>query len=500
MDATQAQEFKQAIDTLNANVNTQMEARNTREANILAELEKTKTALAAAEANIVTLQQNYTSSDDLVKAIADAKEEDKGRHAEMLSVMQSNNQEFLMDRSGYTPDETREGVLANLGIRSPARDSLNVKMQHDIKVAAMDPEIRKLDREYQATFQDYLRAGDWNGSPERAKALAEGNKLQAAINEAGKKLFPTVYMAEITSDTPSTGGLVIPLPIQQDVIMRHVRLDSVRSMSRVIQLSGPGSTLKFPIQKTRATVTWADTRKAIERTGVPTFGFVDLALKSIAAKIGVERHMMADAPQFIMNAIDQDLGQALRDGQNDEFLNGTSPDRPRGILSSDFADDAAFADRKVTLARVKTGAASGFPTGSGSQYPAKVIIDAIFKMPASKRAPGAAFIFHPTSLSRLMVLTDADGNTIWQNPLVAGTPGTLSGYAVLEDEWMPTFAANAYFGLFKARGAYTIIEKGGMTIRVNDLTEDHEVVTTWEGRIDGGVTDPWAIVGLQVAA
>ena len=484
-----------SLDTANAKIGelTQTQMR------LVEDNKKLQARLDESDAKMVQMSADGASTADLVKAMKEERSKENGKLAEMVSIMESNNEQILTGQTGLSALDVRDAEYVRMGLNPPSRDPMLTKMSHDAKVVQSSSELRELDRDYQTEFYKYTTSGNFKVFP--AALMEKGIQLQAAINKEGYKHFPSIYMAEVKADTPETGALVIPSPIQADVVMRQPRMGGVRQIARVVQSPpGQGSTMKFPVQKTRATVIWPDSREDdIDRTTAPTFGFVDLTLNEVVSKIGIARHFIQDSPQFIQDAIRQDLTQAMTDGVNDELINGDSPSRPRGVMKKTFGDNAAFADNSMTLARVKSGAASTL--AHASAYPAKGIIDAIFKLHPSKRAGGAAFVMHPTTLAAAMVLVDANKNTIWNNPLVAGVPGRLAGYPVIEDEWMPQIAANAYPIMFAATGSYTIFEKtGAPLVIVDDISKDQQIVTRYMWRIGGDVIDPWAIVVIQIAA
>ena len=95
----------------------------------------------------------------------------------------------------------------------------------------------------------------------------------------------------------------------------------------------------------------------------------------------------------------------------------------------------------------------------------------------------------------------SDGAYLWQPSLQLGQPNSLGGYAVVENEDMPAYAAsaNAYiFGDF--RRGYTIADVFGTRVLRDPYTNKPYVHFYTTKRVGGGVVDSTALAVCTLAA
>ena len=494
-ELSQAELVKNAVDEVTT---ATVESQN----KILKEFADAKEQIKLLEARVEKAEEGATVAQVLEKI----ETANAGRHEDLVSIMQSNGERYVTETAGVGPKTALREHMNFMGLRTADDDPNYNKIELDLKITNKNPEIKKLALEHERAFHDYVESKQWLKGPAKVKALELSDKLMAAISEQGKKEYPKVYMAEVNADIPAEGGIFVPQTEQADLIRREVRMGAIRSLARYIQSPiGVGNSTRIRVQKERATMQWASsTDNSLARTGAPTWGFVNLTMQEGYVKIGVARHWRQDAPQSAMEAVQDDLRQALRDGPNEAFWSGDKQDRPQGILKKSTADNADFDDNDVTLARVKTGAAAGFEDfdASNPKFIGKPIMDMVDKIPFDRQTGGMAYVMHPTTLTTIRALVDANGLPLWERGFMPGAPSTLNGgIPVLLDEFMPKMAANAFFVALIARNAYGIIEKSGAPLLIIDeITQDQEVIFRYMHRIGGNVIDPRAVALLQAAA
>ena len=124
---------------------------------------------------------------------------------------------------------------------------------------------------------------------------------------------------------------------------------------------------------------------------------------------------------------------------------------------------------------------------------------------ASQYRQNAVWIAERATYRDIRKLKDADGNYLWPSYAdnIAGQPSRLIGNDVLEQEVMPTIAANVFPIIFGDLKGYTIADRVGMSIERyldSQTARQNLVYYIMRRRLGGQVTAPWRFAVQKVAA
>jgi HK97 family phage major capsid protein len=108
------------------------------------------------------------------------------------------------------------------------------------------------------------------------------------------------------------------------------------------------------------------------------------------------------------------------------------------------------------------------------------------------------------TLASIRKFKDGQGNYLWgmtaPSNLMAGAVGTLLGYPVATDDFMPDVGSNAYpIAFADFNKAYYVIDRKGMSILRDPFTAVPYVKFVARRRVGGGIANFEAIKLLKIA-
>ncbi len=313
----------------------------------------------------------------------------------------------------------------------------------------------------------------------RKHAVAE---FKHAADEAEKKA--------VGSATGSGPGVAVPTMIAQD-IQTKTNDDSVMAgLVKVVQVGT--SDYKELVDKGGMGFGWVgsgDTRTETNKPDVyqvePTMGTVYAYPKEAEETLddvffSIENWLVSSARIAFANA--RDIG--VIDGSGNKTLTGMLNTPPVATA------DGARTDKVYQFL------ASGSAATIGD---ADKLVELIYLTKAQYRTNGR-FLMNSMTTSKVRTMKDLDGRFLWTDSLAAGEPARLLGYPVSAVESMPDIAANSTpiaFGDF--RRAYTLVERHGLRITRDELTEPGFVKWHIRQRLGGAPTNDDAVKFLKVA-
>lgn len=175
------------------------------------------------------------------------------------------------------------------------------------------------------------------------------------------------------------------------------------------------------------------------------------------------------------------------------FVNGTGVGQPKGLLNYGTVKEASFA-WGADPAAYELGAQ--YTGVDGDITDADVLFDLVDSLKAAY-LPSASWMMTRAFRNKIRKLKDTQDRYLLQPSLEAGVPDTLLGYPVYLAEDMPALAADvtgALFGSFS--NGYTIVDRIGLTVQRDAVTQPGWVKYYVRRRIGGAVTNPEAIKAL----
>lgn len=211
------------------------------------------------------------------------------------------------------------------------------------------------------------------------------------------------------------------------------------------------------------------------------------------------RHLLDDAQvdiaSWLINNATHDFSETL--GEN--YLRGDGVmGKPKGFLTYDVTNEKDFTRAWGKFGYVPAGHASA-PTDAN-------LTAALVKLVAALRTPykaNAAFVMNSNTAVRLRTIVDQNGRYLWAptGNLIEGIEHPLLGYRVVIDDGYDDIGAGTLpvsFG--DHRQAYVCVDRQGIRINRDELTQKGRVVFDVYSRHGGGAGDFNAVKFLKVAA
>lgn len=348
-----------------------------------------------------------------------------------------------------------------------------------------------------AAFNKYLRYGEARLDRDEWKALKTVILTPAAIRDAMKQGADDVLTLKATmvEGVETLGGFAVPVDFQSRVISRMQGLTVMRG--RAFGMNTSSNAVEIPTatggdsQYTSAVrETWvSETPAAAASETNLTFGMERIDVNTAMANTPISKNLAEDAAFGIEAYLAEKFAEAAAVNEDNTFLTGSGNGRPEGILPN--------STNGLSLTEVVTGDANlvtwdgliGLAGGIDSQYRA-----------------ACAYIMEKATAVAIAKLKDGNGQYLWREQFgnnVAGQPRNLNGFPVLEQEAMPSVAANAYPIIFGDPRGYLIVDRVGMTVQRYDDSTTAATNTfkyVMRRRLGGQVTEPWRFVVQKVAA
>jgi HK97 family phage major capsid protein len=300
-----------------------------------------------------------------------------------------------------------------------------------------------------------------------------------------------------SSDSDPAGGYFVLPTIDLTIRNLMTDLSPLRGLAEVVTISTGTYERFYSLGKKGAR--WVSERDdRPQDTARPELIKQSYGVAELYAAPAATRHLLDDAATdiaswLINNAIhdfDETEGEAFHTGDGVEG-------RPKGLLTYPTTNEKDFTRAWGKFQYVPAGHASA-PTDAN-------LTGALIKLVATLRTPykgNAAFVMNSNTAVRLRTIVDAQGRFLWAptGNLIEGIEHPLLGYRVEIDDLMPDIGADTTpiaFGDF--RSGYLIVDRQGVSIKLDELTQKGRVLFDTYKRVGGGAGDFNAIKFLKIA-
>ena len=175
------------------------------------------------------------------------------------------------------------------------------------------------------------------------------------------------------------------------------------------------------------------------------------------------------------------------------FVNGTGTGQPKGLLNYGTVKEADFT-WGANPATYQLGAQ--YTGVDGDITDADVLFDLVDSVKAGY-LPRSSWLMTRAFRNKVRKLKDNQDRYLLQPSLESGVPDKLLGYPVYLAEDMPNLAADVVGALFGSfTDGYTIVDRTGLTVQRDAVTQPGWVKYYVRRRIGGAVTNPEAIKAL----
>ena len=318
--------------------------------------------------------------------------------------------------------------------------------------------------EYKTAFTHFVRSGEAPGLKElQQKALSVGNDPD--------------------------GGYLVPTELSNRIITKVFETSPIRQVANVVTVSG--AEVEFLVDADEAGANWVDETSPRQETKAPQLGKKRIAVHNLAANPLATEQLLEDAAISVETWLTDKLSKRFARAEASAFVLGTGRGQPMGFLTY------ATTPEGNVVQRIKSGAATGFPDGSGT---ADALLALVYSLKAAYRARGV-FLMPRSVQLKIRQLKDERGNYLWQPGIAAGQPDRLLSFPVYDAEDMPGMAAGSLsiaFGDFNE--AYTIVDRFGIRILRDPYSRKPFVEFAAKKRVGGDVVNPEAYALLQTGA
>lgn len=297
----------------------------------------------------------------------------------------------------------------------------------------------------------------------------------------------------MVANDPSGGFWVTP-DVTGRMIKKAYETTPMRQLASVVQIGT--DRLEGPIDNGEGDAAWVGEQEERKQTNMPGLGMWAIDVNELYAYPKVSLKLLEDAKIDIEAWIADKSVRKFGRKENAAFVNGDGVQKPKGFLSygSLATDDA---DRAWGILQfIATGKADGFKTSE----PADCFIDLIYAVKAEYRQ-AASFLAARKSLGAVRKLKDGQGNYLVDLRLRDGAlVESIFGFPTVDGEDMPKLEANATpfaFGDFAE--AYTIVERTGVSVIIDNITQPGFRKYHMRKRVGGGLVNSEAIKLLKIA-
>jgi len=307
-----------------------------------------------------------------------------------------------------------------------------------------------------------------------------------------------VEVKAAASDNDPAGGYFVLPTVDLQIRNLMTDLSPLRGLAEVVSISTDKYERFYSLGKRGAR--WvAESEDRPQDTARPELKKHTYGVAELYAAPAATRHVLDDAAVDVAAWLIQNATHDFAETEGEAFLSGDGVDNtPRGLLDYGTAPEKDF-----TRA---WGKHQYIPVGHASAPTAAQLSDALIALVAKLRRPyraGAVFLMNSQTAIKVRQIKDNDGRYLWAptGNLIEGVDHPLLGYRVEIDEGMPDIGADAHpiaFGDF--RQGYVIVDRQGIRINRDELTQKGRVIFDVYKRVGGGAGDFNAIKFLKISA
>ncbi len=336
-----------------------------------------------------------------------------------------------------------------------------------------------------AMFGDLVGKGDY--SPEELKSYRTdlGNYLRRNEQKAA-----TMQVA-----IDPSGGFWVTPDVSGRMVKKIYESTPMRQLASVVTIGTDA--LEGPIDNGEADASWVGESQERKQTDTPQLGMWRIPVNELYAYPKVTQKLLEDARIDVEAWLADKATSKFSRKENAAFLLGDGVLKPQGLLT--YKTEVTEDDTRAwgAFQHILTGNANGFAAGAS----ADCIVDLIFSLKAAYRQ-AAGFLSARKTLGSIRKLKDGQGNYLVDLRLRDGAlVESIFGFAVTDGEDMPKIAAGntpLAFGDF-AEG-YTIVDRLGVSVVRDNITQPGFVKYHMRKRVGGGATNFEAVKFLKVGA
>ncbi|MDY6960318.1 MAG: phage major capsid protein [Pseudomonadota bacterium] len=322
----------------------------------------------------------------------------------------------------------------------------------------------------------------------------EAFKAWAKEGDAGL-LRQVAPKAAMQTQIAEKGGFLVPHEMETAVIQLGGLYSAMRMLSNVRQIT-MGNHLKQPVNVQGATFGWTGELETRAETDTDDLGMLEWHLMEAYAQPKVTNILLQDAAFDVEGWLNEGITREFAEGEGVAFISGTGVNQPRGIQSYSIVANSAWVWGSIGY--IPTGVSNAITDSTHNGYDA--MIDAITAL-HRRYLPGARWMMNRLSEAVIRKVKDGNENYIWQPNVSASQPATILGFPVETDDNVPSANTNTYPIMFGDYGqAYRIVDKPGMSMLRDEVTNKGRTIFYTTKRVGGGVQNYEAVKFIKCAA
>lgn len=397
---------------------------------------------------------------------------------------------------------TRKGEEDDpVSIVTKSLEDLQKNIDERLKKVEGGPEIKALIDRLDDLEKKAARPGGKKDKEEQVdierKALSSylRSANSSAVEEAGGS-FESKSVA--ASDTDPAGGYFVLPTIDLSIRTLMTDLSVLRSLAEVVSISTDKYERFYSMGKRGAK--WvAEREERPQDTPRPELIKHSYPVSELYAAPVATRHLLDDAATDIASWLINNATHDFDETEGEAFWRGDGVEgKPRGLLDYGTAPEKDFTR--------KWGKHQYIPAGHASAPTDDMMTTGLIKLVAALRRPyksNAVFLMNSNTAVRIRSIKDEVGRFLWAptGNLIDSVEHPLFGYRVEIDENMPDIGAGEHpiaFGDF--RQGYVIVDRQGVRINRDELTQKGRVVFDVYKRVGGGAGDFNAVKFLKITA
>ena len=285
------------------------------------------------------------------------------------------------------------------------------------------------------------------------------------------------------------GGYAVPFALDRKILTKVRDLNVMRRLCSSQSVSTPETYWNVDLGGTDAG--WVGELTPRPNTNVPQLARAGITWGEIYANPKASYRLLDDALFNVESWYSQKVAETFADYEEEAFLTGDGTNKPKGLLSYDFAATTDATRDFGTFEKI-----------TSATLTADTIIDLYYSLRQVYRGNNTAWLMNPSTIQALRKLKDGNQNYIWIDNIANGMVGTLLGRPVYESRFMPDFSTAGnkaiLFGDFKK--AYTIFDLHGLRIVRDVYTDKTSVQFYTSKRVGNMVQDSCAVKCLVKGA
>jgi HK97 family phage major capsid protein len=248
-------------------------------------------------------------------------------------------------------------------------------------------------------------------------------KVKPVSNDELRHYIMTGDTRSLSTLVQADGGYTV-IPELDKEIMRQLQDDSVMRSIATVKTTKTNEYQKL-VSVGGATVNRGTEGEARTETSTPKMERVDIKLNPIYAYPKTTQEILDFSEVDILGWLSSEISDTFSATEENDFVNGDGDKKSKGFLSYPRAATSDKTRPFGTLEKMEAAAVSS-----------DGLIDLLYKLKAKYRK-NAVWVMNSNTAATLQKLKNGNGDYIWRDRLVAGSPDTLLGRPVQYLETMP---------------------------------------------------------------